>query len=776
MKRNHDDLYEGVFLKKLIPHRPRLQPLLVSLAAFVISLFLILGGRGYLRLRAPDLSQFEAGKVADRDVVADKTVSWIDEDATRAQLAARQRLISAVFTYSGDITGGIRGRYAAFRAVFEEALRSAESAAGFRDSVNRLYPGVFAPETLEAIYRDPDGGRFAEYGAAALDYLLEAGIVSLPARGLEAFHPERAQLWHNYGPRTERETIGYERLITLSRADEALGRYVAENDFPPSFARAAPALLRPFIAENVFFSPGDTERAVAEMTARFQPVTRSVERGKQVIRKGFVITEAEMAELRAIFADAARLDLRGLFGEILVTALLYGLFVYLAGARSLGRMLKPAEVCLLAILTVLYLAGAVFCRSFFAADTFAAALFLPTALVVMIPAILIDSRAAFAVAMTLPLAAFLAGSFSPAGYIFALTSAVTSGYILRSTERRLDMLKAGVAIGAVNCLAAGAALLIYRNGVLSWPMMLVAAALNGLLSAILVLGLLPFLEQALNSVTNFRLVELADLNTPILKRLFSVAPGTYSHSLMVANLAENACQAIGANPLLARVGAYYHDIGKMDNPDYFVENQTLYNKHTEMNPRLSATVIRSHVKLGVEKARSLGLPREVTDIVAEHHGNSVISYFYAQALKREAQVNREDFTYPGNPPHSRESAVVMLADVTEAACRTLKKPTPSRLERFIHELIMAKFDHRQLAESELTFRELEVIKKSFVRVLAGYYHTRIEYPKEAREAMKAPPGTLPETAPGASPAKTEPAGEPAGAEPAKPEPAGAEDT
>ena len=239
-------------------------------------------------------------------------------------------------------------------------------------------------------------------------------------------------------------------------------------------------------------------------------------------------------------------------------------------------------------------------------------------------------------------------------------------------------------------------------------------------------------------MTVFRLIELSDLNSPILKRLFTVAPGTYSHSVMVANLAESACQEIGANALLARVGAYYHDIGKMEQPDYFVENQTAYNKHADIAPRLSATVIRSHVKLGLEKARSLGLPQEVMDIIAEHHGNSVISWFYHEALKRESQVNMEDFTYPGRPPRSRESAVVMLADVTEAAVRTLKKPNASKLEKFIQELIMAKVEHGQLTESELTFRDLETIKNAFVRVLAGYYHSRIEYPKFSPKEIPVP--------------------------------------
>jgi putative nucleotidyltransferase with HDIG domain len=251
----------------------------------------------------------------------------------------------------------------------------------------------------------------------------------------------------------------------------------------------------------------------------------------------------------------------------------------------------------------------------------------------------------------------------------------------------------------------------------------------------LTLGFLPPLEHALNAVTPFRLMELSDLNAPILRKLFTAAPGTYSHSLMVANLAEQACQDIGANALLARVGAYYHDVGKIDNPIYFIENQTEHNKHDEIAPRLSTTIIRSHVKLGVEKAINLGLPKDVIDIIGEHHGNSVISWFYNKAAEQEADVNSEDFTYPGPPPHTRESAVVMLADITEAAVRTLDKPSAGKIDKFIQQLFATKVEHGQLANSDLSFRELEIIKKAFVKTLAGYYHSRIEYPKQKEEAQ-----------------------------------------
>jgi putative nucleotidyltransferase with HDIG domain len=246
----------------------------------------------------------------------------------------------------------------------------------------------------------------------------------------------------------------------------------------------------------------------------------------------------------------------------------------------------------------------------------------------------------------------------------------------------------------------------------------------------MVLGILPIIENALHIATSFKLIELLDTSAPVLRRLESSTPGTYSHSMMVASLAEAACTEIGANSLLARVGAYYHDIGKTDHPEYFVENQKVYNKHNELNPRLSATIIRSHVKLGIEKARAIGLPNDVISIIAEHHGNSLIKWFYNAALNKEgSNVNMEDFCYPGNPPRSRESAVVMLADVTEAAARTLEKPTVARLEKFIDDLFNDKYEHGQLAESALTFRDMKTIKSCFVRVLVSFYHSRIEYPK-----------------------------------------------
>jgi putative nucleotidyltransferase with HDIG domain len=427
-------------------------------------------------------------------------------------------------------------------------------------------------------------------------------------------------------------------------------------------------------------------------------------------------------------------EIRKIIGYIFLVFSLYAMYVILQGREILGKELNNSERYLLASIIGAYIIGSVLIKYLASlVDAFPISLAIPTGLFIMLLAVFMGKRAAMIMAIALPLGAYFAGAFDNYSYFIALVSGAAASTVLHNESNRMSLIKAGVVIAAANCFAVVVVLLIRQDNIYEYPILLFWAALNGIICGMLTLGFLPPLEHALNAVTPFRLMELSDLNAPILRKLFTTAPGTYSHSLMVANLAEQACQDIGANALLARVGAYYHDIGKMENPDYFVENQTDHNRHDEIAPRLSATIIRSHVKLGVEKAQNLGLPKDVISIIAEHHGNSIISWFYNKATEQEETVSSEDFAYPGNPPRSKESAIVMLADVTEAAVRTLNKPTAGKIDKFIQQLFEAKIDHGQLSESDLSFRDLEIIKKSFVRVLAGYYHARIEYPKQKEE-------------------------------------------
>jgi putative nucleotidyltransferase with HDIG domain len=262
--------------------------------------------------------------------------------------------------------------------------------------------------------------------------------------------------------------------------------------------------------------------------------------------------------------------------------------------------------------------------------------------------------------------------------------------------------------------------------------------INGFLSPILTIGLLPLFETTFRLTTDITLLELSDLNRPLLKRLAIEAPGTYHHSIMIGTLAEEAAKSISANSLLARVGSYYHDIGKMLKPEYFVENQTGgHNKHENLAPSMSALILEAHVKEGKELAEKNGLPDCIIEFITGHHGTTVMSYFYEKAKSQDGDnVDINEYRYPGPKPRSREVAIVMLADSVEAASRTLDDPKPARIKALVHKIISAKFESGELDDCEITMRELHQIEESFVRVLTGIFHRRVVYPESERTEIE----------------------------------------
>jgi putative nucleotidyltransferase with HDIG domain len=274
--------------------------------------------------------------------------------------------------------------------------------------------------------------------------------------------------------------------------------------------------------------------------------------------------------------------------------------------------------------------------------------------------------------------------------------------------------------------------------------------LSGILASALASMLLPALESLFKITTDIRLLELSNLNAPILRRLSVEAPGTYHHSLMVATLAENAAESIGANPLLARVASYYHDVGKVLKPEYFVENQSHgSNVHEELSPSMSCLVISAHVKEGVQMAKDLGLPQRIRDMIPQHHGTRVMSYFYRKAKESVAGENKEileaDFRYPGPKPLSKEAAILMLGDSVEAASRTLTDPDPEQIREMIDRLVEAVIGDGQLDDCDITLREIQLIKESFFKILTGIFHHRIDYPGydfgRRRDGLKGVAGT-----------------------------------
>ena len=324
------------------------------------------------------------------------------------------------------------------------------------------------------------------------------------------------------------------------------------------------------------------------------------------------------------------------------------------------------------------------------------------------------------------------GNFNVGISLFA--AGLVAAMSTQRVRRRFQVIRAGLFAGAIQFIVAfimerEQSFFIFSG--LDWNLLKVCI-FNGTVSSFIVLGVLPIFEYVFKVVTNISLLELSDFNHPLLRKLILEAPGTYQHSLVVANLSETAAESIGANPLLARVGAYYHDIGKMLKPDYFVENLVNYrDMHKKLKPSMSKLIILNHVKEGIELAKKHHLNPKIIDFIGQHHGKTLVYYFYQRAKELEPEgKHEEEYRYLGPKAQSKETAIVALADTVEALSRTLEEPTPSRIEEMVRELVKKRFMEGELDESNLTLKDIEKITQSFVRILNAIFHTRVNYPKE----------------------------------------------
>lgn len=454
-----------------------------------------------------------------------------------------------------------------------------------------------------------------------------------------------------------------------------------------------------------------------------------ITKGEKIIKKGFPITEENYAKLKKMATSPLYIDYRAFANSELFIFLLAIMWYLLFSFVEFGRKVLFKECLLHVILfAIVYFVTAFGGKLSLFSSAYSICIIIPTSICIMLVTILYGNLSAVLLSFIISLGVLNASGWQIPTCLFTLASALSSTVIVRKIERRIDLVVAGIIMALFEVVFILLLQVIFNEAISGIAPLIFGVAINGFISGILTLGLLTPLETILNTASVFRLMDLSDNNTPIFKQMQIQANGTYNHSMMVAQLAESACREINANPILARVGGYYHDIGKIEQSEYFVENQlNMQNKHNDINPTLSASVIKSHVRKGIEKGHQLHLPQAVIDIIAEHHGNSIITYFYNEATKKDATLSPEDFAYPGNPPSSKESGVVMLADIVEAACHTLDNPTSGRLEKFISNLISQKIEHGQLDNCELTFSDIAKIKNSFVNLLTGYYHNRIKY-------------------------------------------------
>lgn len=508
-------------------------------------------------------------------------------------------------------------------------------------------------------------------------------------------------------------------------------------------------LFRP----NLTFNKDETDARKRQAREAIKPVLFQVKQGEMIVREGERVSEEQVKKLRALREMGSDYSVMRLGLGLLLSTLVLILVTH-RFARTNVRKYRPHNKDLVFLVSTflglfvliklgIFMAGALETAFPYIGSSSYYYLF-PFAVGAMLVRIVLNSETAlvFIILTSLLMGVMFGDSLFISFY--ALVGSFVGAHWVRHCKERTSLYRAGLRLSMVNVLVIlGIHLISGRPFDAQLLYQLGFGFGGGFLCALIVTGTIPVVEHLFNYTTDIKLLELANLNTPVLRELMIQAPGTYHHAIIVGNLVEAAAEAINANPLLARVAAYYHDIGKIRKPLYFIENLgNLENKHDKLAPSMSALILMSHVKDGVELARESKLGEPLVNIIRQHHGTSLIKFFYDKAKNRGdsgMQVDERDYRYPGPKPQTREAALIMLADAVEAASRTLTEPTPARIRGMVQKIINNIFIDGQLDECELTLKDLHNIAKSFNRILGGIFHHRIDYPEPAYKEREKDP-------------------------------------
>ncbi|MEE9240830.1 MAG: HDIG domain-containing metalloprotein [bacterium] len=517
--------------------------------------------------------------------------------------------------------------------------------------------------------------------------------------------------------------------------------------------RAGPAMRRlltvqaaKLIPPTLNFNNQATAEAQKKATTEVPVVTHVIKSGEMIVREGERITEIHLAKLNALErASREQYFYDNRIGTVILV-LLFLLFAWTSARRyELGVLDTPKSIVLFCILLVgqasLVKGGIWIAQEFYESsrgiELSSYYFVIPLASASMLAAILQGRSTAILMAV---MSAVIAGMTLPGQMhfaLFALAGGVYAAINWKDYRKRTSVFTAGLMIGIAN------AVMVFgfnmQEGVKfsleNWMDVPLAFG-GGIANIVVVSAVMPLLESVFKLTTDMKLLELSDQNHPLLRQLMLKAPGTYHHSLLVGNLAEEAAEAVGANPLLVRVGAYFHDVGKVVKPEYFIENQGKENRHDRLSPSMSALILISHVKEGIEMARSHNLPMEIIDLIRQHHGTSLIRFFYEKAKSQGGDAREEVYRYPGPSPQTREAGIMMLADMVEATSRSLSDTSPARLAGLVERVVQTAFTDGQLDECAITLRDLNRIQEAFLRVLAGIYHHRVVYPADEKPERK----------------------------------------
>jgi cyclic-di-AMP phosphodiesterase PgpH len=672
----------------------------------------------------PGRTTFGVGDVSPQTIVASRSATYENKQATDELRTQAANAVEPVYRLNPAALGAAEGDVATLLARLDEVRGGASTspattggaATGSASASTTVAPAAAGPAgTVTTVLSPRERLRQVAPRSitdATLDYLLTADAAAIASIKKEV----DAALRVVYSQEVTDATLVDEAKAVRAHADGL--------PIPAEVREAVYELSVAFLRPNEVLDRVRTQTLRDEASRAVVPILTTIAKGDPVVRAGEPITAQNLLALQALGLSAARMEWKAWLG-ILLLMLLEVAVLFLVLGRFSTKVVgdNNNEV----IVTTLMLIFVVLSRVSSLAPL--SAYLMPMAGLGMLGTVIFNTRTGL---LLVSLASLNLGLMTHSDFGYAAAALLIGIFALHRVSRlvqRSELLSAGGLIMLVSYPTIFAVELL-RDAPLAEALRTGLWGLgSGLLSLLLTVSLLMVFESAFNLVTPFRLLELANPSQPLLRRLMQVAPGTYNHSILMGNLAEAAAEAIGADPLLARVGAYYHDIGKVVRPEYFVENQLhVANPHDKLSPGLSKLAITAHVRDGQDLAREFGLPRPIIDIIVQHHGTTLLAYFYHKAKESSENVSEETFRYEGQRPTFPESAIIMLADSVEAAAKAMRNPTPRKLQGLIAEIIKQKMDDGQLDQSLLTLGDIQTIREVFEQGLRGVMGHRIAYP------------------------------------------------
>jgi putative nucleotidyltransferase with HDIG domain len=692
---------------------------------------------------------YEIGDIADEDIRVPRDIEYINEPETAVERKREAESVPLVFDKDASV---LQKKLNVTNVLINHAVETLKQ---FPPAGNDFTFQVYAMKSrmprylqfndtiLIEVLRFKDHARLKKIISRILIYIYDdsqMGILDKPYDNPLKIYNNNVTVRTINLPETVDEVS--RSLDTLKTLDEVKGSVPGIcGSMAPHLQKqtiiAISGIVSGILEPNISFNTEESKRRIAEVVKKVPPVTSKLKKGMTIVREGDTVTQDVLKKIDIYNKQTATINISYIFGILLVQAVFFFIFGFFLMEFNKVFMPDKKSTIIIFSLIIMFMVYTFFMSRIESPinPRLTFALLLPISFATMILSILYNRYLSIIAGLYMIFFTTLISGSNISTAIISFSTALVGVFVNEKVERRTDFLRGGVIVGAINIFIIISVALIQEIPVISMSFLKILgiAFASGVINSILVLGILPVYENIFGITTKFKLLELSDLNAEIFKEMLMKAPGTYNHSMLVSTISEAACKEIGANHLLARVGAYYHDIGKIADAGMYIENRVTDPRAKRMSPLEYAQLIISHVDKGVELAKKNFLPESVIDFIRVHHGQTTMTFFYHQALEAaesHEKINKSDFQYPGPRPHSKETAIVMLADSIEAAARSLQNPSYEKLGGLVQKIIFNKLNEGELESSDLSMTELRMIQETFLSLLKGIFHSRIEYPED----------------------------------------------